>query len=465
MGMIKSVEELKTADGRSLTADTVDRVRRIKKAMGASVALFVLILATLCQAAVTVEDAYAFAGLIQIEHPDSAPSSAAVLSSVLAVPTGAGDDVHMVMVATSGASLYNTYAITSPGTTEYTHIGVWLAIENPDLVVDTDVLMITFGPNDGANIDVGLRISSTGGGTEHSVHIVRATGTNSSTDNDLFEDDVWYWLELFYLRHDTTGACSFYLTPEGDDTRNLIATVSGTDFNDGAGGDHAIRFTGQIDGSAPFGNSTNFNWKNLIIEYGITSVPSEGQFRMASMMSAAYQSGTTSDDGDNLSGGDWINTIDSSLATRGEMAPGDAGGIVADSATGNGIIGPKDQFGSGAVAIGAKWAMAFRENGTADNGLFYGNYDGGSYSTNSAITSCTGNCFWSVFEAADGSYIPDIDDEWFFVGADNENLIIGDLWVRELRTYMFSSFPYDAELSVGVGRAEFRAQNRARRTN
>ena len=416
-------------------------------------------------AAVTVEDAYAFAGLIQIEHPFSAPSSAATLSSGLAVPTGAGDNVHMVMSAVSGASSYKTYPLSTPdnGIT-YTHIGVWVAITNPDIVVDTDVLMITFGPNDGNNIDVGLRISSTGGGTEHSIHVVRATGTNSSTDNDLFENDTWYWLELFYLRHDTTGACSFYLTPEGDSSRNLITTISGADFNDGSGaGGHAVLFTGQIDGSAPFGGQSTFHWKNLIIEYGITSVPSDGQFQMASMMSMAYQSGTTSDDGDNLSGGDWINTIDSSLATRGEMAPGDAGGIVADSATGNGIIGPKDQFGSAAVAIGAKWAMAFRENGTADNGLFYGNYDGGSYATNSAVTSCAGNCFWSVFEAAGGSYIPDIDDEWFFIGADNENLIVGDLWVRELRTYMFSTFPFDAELVSLIDRVPFGASQRAER--
>lgn len=416
-------------------------------------------------AAVTVEDAYAFAGLVSIEAPFTAPPASVSLSSTVAVPTGAGDDVHLLINATSGATGYNTWPLSTPdnGVT-WVHIAAWVAISNPDLVVDTSVDLITFGPNDGVNIDVGIRITSVGTGTEHSVHILRQTGTISSTDADLFEDDTWYWLELFYKRHDTTGTCSFYLTPAGDDSRNLIRTVSGTDFNDGSGaGGHAVVMSGQVDASAPFGGSSGFRWKNLIIEYGIATMPTDGQFRVASLISAAYQSGTTSDTGDNLVSGDWIDTIDSLLATKGVLLPSDAGGVVADSATGNGIIGPKDQFGSAAVAIGAKWSGAFREFGTASTGIFYGNYDGSSYTTNSALFVCVNICVLSVFEAAGGSYIPDIDDEWFVIGGDNGNPVIGDFWLRELRTFMFSSFPYDAVAVSLIDRVPFGASQRAER--
>ncbi len=426
---------------------------------------FVLsLMPSLCHAAVTVEDAYAYAELVNLEFECSAPQSNFSLSSTLTVPTGAGDDEHLLVNGSTTVKTSGTYSITGPdaGTT-FTHIGAWLAISNPDIVVDTDVEFFWFGPS--GNRDIGLKLGSDGTGTMHTFSILRASGSSWSNNNDVFEDDTWYWLDIFYKRHDSTGEAYVYLTPEGDDSRNLIDSISSTDFNDGTGGGHSIVYAAQVDASYPFAGESAFHWKNVIIEYGITSVPSEGQFRVASLMSAAYQSGTTSDTGDNLTSGDWVDTIDSSSATKGVFAPTDGGGIVADSATGNGIIGPKDQFGDAAVALGAKWAGQFRETGVGGVGIYYGKYDGSTYTAIADTSGCTGVFFDSYFEAAGGTYIPDIADEWFVVGANNDNFIIGDMWARELRTFMFSSFPYDASLSSGVGRAEFRAQGRAKRTN
>lgn len=425
-------------------------------------------MASSCPAAVTVEAAYAWAGGARnLEYYDGNAPVWATLQSISTVPTGSGDNEYLNIAAAVGSATWGwrSWPIDTPNETTYTHIGFWISINNPDLVIITAAEFFRFGP--GGSRDIGLKLSSTGGGTDHVLHILRASGSVVSISQDVFEDDVWYWLDLYYKISDTVGRALLYLTPDGDDTRNLlVATSAAIDFKDGGVLDHQFRLDSQRGPAVPFGGSSNFRFKNLIIEYGITSTSSEGTFRVASLVSNPYKTGVVSDVGDDIVGGDWDDVSDSVSATHADFETATTGGIVTDDATSPGIIGPKDQFGTGVIVLGAKWAIHAHNTGTPGlGGVFYGKYDGSSYTTGKRIHSTCGDlCNVSYFEAAGGSYIPDIADEWFIVGGANDDISARKaLWVREARTFMFTSFPYDEELVLLIDRVPFGATYRTER--
>lgn len=425
---------------------------------------------SICHAAITVEDAYAFVANPSFEHTIIAVPTQVTLSSVLTVPTGAGDDEHLVIgsALAGGPGFFSWPQSTPDNGITHTHIGFWIAITNPDIVVDTGVDFFSWGPNDGLNSDIALQISSTGGGTEHVISVLNANGTSVSDNPDLFEDDTWYWLDLYYKRHDSTGFFVFFLTPDGDDTRNFIDSGSSIDFDDGsAAGGHAFFLDAQHDASHPFGGSSAFHIKNVIIEYGIVNPTTEGTFRVASLMAVPYKVGNVSDDGDNMVGVGYVNIGDNNLATNGQYTSGTGGGIIVDDDTSHGIAGPTGQFGDAVTALGCKWTGVVKKGFSPTGnfiGIYYGKYDGGFTTATYTFRQTTGAVtYLSRFENAAGARAPDIHDDHVVVGGQND-LLAGNMELQEARGICFSSFPYDESAGVSlIDRVPFGAQQRAER--
>ncbi|MCH8148478.1 MAG: hypothetical protein IH987_10865 [Planctomycetes bacterium] len=400
----------------------------------------------------TVVDCYSFAGHKDIEHWLVTTPSQTFLATTPSLPAGVGDPEFLSITARTGKGEvgYNTWPLDTPPSPGFVHIGAWISIDNPDLVAPTTATFLSFGPNDGDDSDIALRLSSDGTGSNHVLHIVDAEGIDVSSYNDFFTDDTWYWLDLYYRRADAPGGfVLLYITEAGNDIRDLIDAFSGEDFNHGSSsGGHAIQLKGQ---PSPSNFPSSFRWKNLIIEYGISNPTTDGGlFRMSSLMSVPYKSGTVSDVGGDLLSGDWDKVGDGLLNTVAQYAAGNKGGIDVDDDTAHGVAGPNGQFGPAVDVIGASWAMMGRDFGPSGSvGLVYGKYNGSTRTTTDTIFSdCLPFCNASVFLAGGDCLIPDTD-EWFVIGGNNDN-VAANLDLRELRTFFFTSFPYD-EVEVGGG--------------
>jgi len=417
--------------------------------------------------AVVVKDAYGFGGYVHIENYVNNGSGAALVTTPT-LPTGAScDSDFLECSSTKTDSCFTSWPLSQPASdSTYTHIGFWFSIDYPDIVTDTSVDFFSFGPDQAANPDVQIRISSTGGGTEHSVHIINANGGVVTTNNDVFTEDTWYWIDVFYQRGDTSKACWLYITEDGDETRDLIGSGTGQDYNNGSGSgtNYGFILDQQHDASAPFVGASKWRFKNLVVEYGISSVPSDGTFRVASCMAVPYKSGTTSDTGSNIDTGDWANVSDSNITTNAGYTTSASGGIDVDDDTSGGIAGPNGQFGSGVTVLGGKWSVraSRTKTGVGSNGLLYGKYDG-STRTTTTVAGCSSGTFCNIsaFEDTSGARLPAID-EWFESGVQN-SLLVGTCAATESRCWFFTSFPYDEELVSLIDRVPFRALNRATR--